>query len=200
MDSPSIEALIKSFSKMPLIGSRMAERLALHITKMKEDDLQTFLNAISSVRQNIKRCKQCYHLSEKPLCHFCSNTKRDSKVVCVVESSSDLLSIEKTKFFQGLYHVLDGTISPLDGIGPSHINLGALMNRLKNSDVEEIILATNPTSNGEATATYITKSINSLKKNIVVSRIGLGIAMGSELSYVDKFSLTRSLQFRTKKL
>ncbi len=198
MKSPSLQKLIDCFAKMPSIGSRTSERMALYVTRAKKEDIQILLKAIQNVCDQVKQCKICHHLSEQEVCSICSNSQRDSQVICVVEQSGDLMAIEKTDSFKGVYHVLEGILSPLDGVGPSDINVGTLMNRLKNNQVKEVIIATNPTSNGEATASYVFKAVKSLAKEIRVSRIGFGVAIGSELSYVDKFTMARSLELRTK--
>lgn len=198
MKSKSLQTLMEQLAKLPSIGSRTAERLALHIAKAKPEDVESLMRAIQSVRESIKQCKRCHFMAEADLCAICANEQRNQTQICVVENNADLMAIEKTKTYQGTYHVLEGVFAPLDGVGPSDINIGSMMNRLKNQDIREVIIATNPTANGEATANYIAKAIHSLGKSIDVSRIGFGVALGSELSYVDKFTMARSLEARTK--
>ena len=194
----SVQNLIQIFSKMPAIGSKTAERMALYVSRANAEEVRMLLKAIQDVSESVQMCKRCHFLSEGELCTICSNDQRNGKSICVVEHNEDVLSIEKTQAFQGVYHVLGGVFSPLDGIGPSDINVGSLMNRLRNYDVSEVIIATNPTANGEITSSYIVKAVQSLDKSICVSRIGLGVAMGSELAYVDKLTMSRSLESRTQ--
>ena len=196
--SKSLQALIESFVKIPSIGQRMAERMALYVTRAQKDDIQMLIKSIQDVHHYVKKCKLCHHLAEENICSICSHAQRDKGKICVVEHSSDLLAIERTQSFKGVYHVLEGVFSPLDGVGPKDINVGSLMNRLKNNTSKEVIIATNPTANGEATARYVAKAVQSLNKPIKLYRIGFGVAVGSELSYVDKVTMTRSLELKTE--
>ena len=197
MANPSIvQKLIDQFTKMPSIGTKTAERMAYYIIKTSEKNIENLINSIKSVRENIKTCQICNNVADGTECSICKDKTRDQTIICVVEQPQDLICIEKSEAYKGLYHVLLGTLSPLDGIGPKDIQIGSLINRVKNSTtpLKEIILATNPNSNGEATALYITKSLKDL--NIKISRIGFGISIGSDISYTDKTTILKSMQYR----
>lgn len=197
--SKALQKLMDLFGRMPSIGSRTAERMALHVARASEKEISDLLQAIQDVQSQVGYCKICFNISEGAHCAICDDPRRDQHYLCVVEQPTDLVSIERSSVFKGLYHVLQGSFSPLDGIGPGDLQIGTLMQRLRNEhcDVREVILATNPTASGEATALYLTKAIRSQCPNIVVSRIGYGVAVGSDIAYVDKSTLARSLQSRT---
>ena len=198
MKSKSLQCLSDLLSRMPTIGARTADRMAYYIARAPEDDMDRLVGAIHNVRAKVRYCKICSHMADADVCLICEDHKRDKEVICVVEQSSDLLSIEKAGSFSGVYHVLKGVFSPLDGIGPKDLEVGSLMHRLRTAKepIKEVILATSPTANGESTAFYLTKAVRSLNQEIRVSRIGFGVAVGSDLSYVDKFTLSHSLESR----
>ena len=189
-----IAKLIEEFSKLPGIGKRSAERLAFHILKQPKESVENFSKALIDAKEKIKFCPVCQSLTDTTPCSICSNPKRDKSVICVVENPKDILAMEKTKEFSGVYHVLHGVISPIDGIGPDDIKIKELLLRTKDNDVKEIIMATNPSIEGEATAMYI----SNLFKNfgIKVTRIAHGLPVGGELEYADEITLTKALEGR----
>ncbi len=189
-----IAKLIEEFSKLPGIGKRSAERLAFHILKQPRENVERFSKALTEAKDKITFCPVCQSLTDDVPCSICSNHKRDRSVICVVENPKDILAMEKTKEFNGLYHVLHGVISPIDGIGPDDIKIKELLIRTKDNSVKEIIMATNPSIEGEATAMYI----SNLFKNfgIKVTRIAHGLPVGGELEYADEITLTRALEGR----
>ena len=189
-----IAKLIEEFSKLPGIGKRSAERLAFHILKQPKENVESFSKALTEAKDKITFCPVCQSLTDDVPCSICSNPKRDTSVICVVENPKDILAMEKTKEFNGLYHVLHGVISPIDGIGPDDIKIKELLIRTKDNSVKEIIMATNPSIEGEATAMYI----SNLFKNfgIKVTRIAHGLPVGGELEYADEITITRALEGR----
>ena len=189
-----IAKLIEEFSKLPGIGKRSAERLAFHVLKQPKENVEHFSKALTDAKEKITFCPVCQSLTDTIPCAICSNPKRDTSVICVVENPKDILAMEKTREFNGVYHVLHGVISPIDGIGPDDIKIKELLLRTKDNDVKEIIMATNPSIEGEATAMYI----SNLFKNfgIKVTRIAHGLPVGGELEYADEITLTRALEGR----
>ncbi len=189
-----IAKLIEEFSKLPGIGKRSAERLAFHILKQPKENVECFSKALTEAKDKITFCPVCQSLTDDVPCSICSNPRRDTSVICVVENPKDILAMEKTKEFNGVYHVLHGVISPIDGIGPDDIKIKELLIRTKDNSVKEIIMATNPSIEGEATAMYI----SNLFKNfgIKVTRIAHGLPVGGELEYADEITLTRALEGR----
>jgi recombination protein RecR len=189
-----IAKLTMAFDNMPGIGYRMAQRMAFHILRMSKKDAVSLANSIIEVRKRIGHCLVCNNLTEEDPCWICKDNKRDRSVICVVEEPDDLDAIEETREYRGLYHVLLGVISPLDGIGPEDIKIKELMERLKGGTVKEVIVATNPNVEGEATAFYLAKIINSL--NVKVTRIALGMPVGGDLLYTDVVTLIKALDGR----
>ena len=189
-----IARLIEEFSKLPGIGKRSAERLAFHVLKQPQDLVERFSDALVEAKRKITFCPVCQSLTDATPCSICSDPKRDHSLICVVENPKDILAMEKTKEFKGVYHVLHGVISPIDGIGPDDIKIKELLIRTKDNDVKEIIMATNPSIEGEATAMYI----SNLFKNfgIKVTRIAHGLPVGGELEYADEITLTKALEGR----
>lgn len=184
--------LIEEFSQLPGIGRKTATRLAFHILKLDQISAEAFANAILQVKQKIHFCPICFNLTEEKICNICSNKNRNSRQICVVEDPESLLMIEKTNEFNGVYHVLGGVISPLDGIGADDINIKPLLKRLDNA--EEVILALNPSTEGEATSIYLSRLIHPLK--IKVTRLARGIPLGSNLEFVDELTLIKALKAR----
>ena len=189
-----IAKLIEEFAKLPGIGKRSAERLAFHILKESKERVESFSKALIDAKEQIIFCPECQSLTDKTPCDICSDAKRDHGVICVVENPKDILAMEKTKEFSGVYHVLHGVISPIDGIGPGDIKVKELLERVGKGDVREIIMATNPTIEGEATAMYIAKLFKPLE--IKVTRIAHGLPVGGELEYADEITITRALEGR----
>lgn len=192
--SPSIEKLIESFEKLPSIGHKTAVRLAFHMLDLGEEDTKEFINSIVNAKANLKYCNSCYNISDTDPCPICSSPKRDSSVICVVEDVRDIMAMERTHEFKGVYHVLHGTISPMNGIGPEDIKIKELLNRISNDNIKEIIIATNPRVEGEATAIYLSKIIKPL--GIKVTRIAHGIPVGGDLEYTDEITLSKALEGR----
>ena len=194
MYSPSIEKLIQSFEKLPSIGNKTAARLAFYILNASEEETNDFISSIVNAKKNLKYCSKCYNISDTDPCPICANPKRDQTEICVVEDVKDIIAMEKTHEFRGVYHVLHGSISPMNGIGPDDIKIKELLARLMNGQVKEVILATNPRVEGEATAMYLSKLIKPL--GIKVTRIAHGIPVGGDLEYTDEITLTKALEGR----
>jgi len=189
-----LSRLINELSKLPGIGGKSAQRLAFHILAMEDREAEALASAITDAKHGMKYCSVCGNLTEKDPCLICSDPSRDSSVICVVESPRDVVAMEKIKEYRGLYHVLNGAISPMEGIGPEDINLKSLITRLQSSDVEEVILATNPNIEGEATAMYIARLIK--PSGIKVTRIAHGIPVGGDLEYTDEVTLLKAVEGR----
>ena len=192
--SPSIEKLIQSFEKLPSIGNKTAARLAFHILNCSKEETDEFISAIVSAKENLKYCSICYNISDTDPCTICANVTRDKSVICVVEDVKDIIAMERTHEFKGVYHVLHGSISPMNGVGPDDIKIKELLARLMDGEVKEIILATNPRVEGEATAMYISKLVKPL--GIKATRIAHGIPVGGDLEYTDEVTLTKALEGR----
>lgn len=199
--TPSLEKLIKEFSRFPGIGPKSAEKLTLFLLNYSKEDIETLCNSIRDVKYKTKFCKICYSISEEDTCIICSNPKRFHEIICVVETFKDVLSIEKTLEYKGVYHVLGGHISPLDGIGPDNLKIYELVTRIENSFnknifVEEVILATNPTVDGDATSMYITRILNKKFPKIKITILAKGLPMGGDLEFADPLTLSRALKGR----
>ena len=192
--SPSIEKLIQSFEKLPSIGNKTAARLAFYILNASEEETNEFVSSIVNAKKNLKYCSKCYNISDTDPCTICGNVKRDQSIICVVEDVRDIIAMEKTHEFKGVYHVLHGSISPMNGIGPDDIKIKELLSRLMEGEVKEVILATNPRVEGEATAMYLSKLIKPL--GVTVTRIAHGIPVGGDLEYTDEITLTKALEGR----
>ena len=193
--SPSIEKLIEGFEKLPSIGHKTAVRLAFHILDASEEDVTEFINSITNAKANLKYCSECFNISDTDPCQICSSPKRDKNIICVVEDVKDVIAMERTHEFKGVYHVLHGSISPMNGIGPDEIKIKELLSRVQaNQEIKEIIVATNPRVEGEATAMYISKILKPL--GVKVTRIAHGIPIGGDLEYTDEVTLTKALEGR----
>ena len=189
-----ISRLIEEFSKLPGVGRKTAQRLAFHVINMNINDVEALSKAIVDAKKEIRYCSVCYNITDKAICSMCSNKNRDDSIICVVEDPRDVAAMEKTKEFNGKYHVLNGVISPMDGIGPDMIRIKELIQRLSNQDVKEIIMATNPTIEGEATAMYIARLLKPM--GIKVTRIAHGLPVGGDLEYADEVTITKALEGR----
>ena len=189
-----IARLIEEFAKMPGIGKRSAERLAYHILRLERGEVQAFSDALLAAKDQITFCPVCQSLTDRVPCEICSSAKRDHSLICVVENSKDILAMEKTREFKGVYHVLHGAISPMDGIGPDDLKMKELLSRIQQGGVDEVIMATNPNIEGEATAMYVAKLLHPL--GVKVTRIAHGIPVGGDLEYADEVTLTRALEGR----
>lgn len=194
--SSHINKLIEQLSRLPGIGAKSAQRLAFHILNMPKDQVEQLSASIVNAKANVQYCKNCYTLTDQELCPICSNPRRERKVIMVVENTRDLAAYEKTGKFDGVYHVLHGAISPMLGIGPDDIKLKELMARLSSQDVEEVIIATNSSLEGETTAMYISKLVK--PTGIRVSRIASGVPVGGDLEYIDEVTLLRALEGRVE--
>ncbi len=195
--SKLIESAVANFSKLPGIGQKTALRLVLHLLKQDEDFTQDLSKALVDMRLNIKYCKECHNISDDDICNICSNASRDQSIICLVEDTRDVLAIENTSQYSGLYHVLGGIISPIEGIGPDDLTIDSLISRISKpeSEVKEIILGLCPTMEGDTTAFYITKKVKPF--GIKTSTIARGIPIGGELEYADEITLGRSIITRT---
>lgn len=194
--SSHINKLIEEFSRLPGIGAKSAQRLAFHVLNMPMDQVQSLSNAILNAKANVQYCKCCYTLTDQEICPICNNPHRDHHVIMVVENTRDLAAYEKTGKFDGVYHVLHGAISPMFGIGPDDIKLKELMQRITEQDIQEVIIATNSSLEGETTAMYISKLIK--PAGIKVSRIASGVPVGGDLEYIDEVTLLRALEGRVE--
>lgn len=190
----ALEKLIDQFSQMPGVGPKTAERLALYILKISKDEAASFAQSILKVKDSINYCRICHNLSQEPACNICQDTRRDKSIICVVEEPRDIIALEKSGQFHGLYHALLGSLSPLDGIGPDDIKIKELLARLKSEIVKEVIIATSSDTEGEATALYLSKILKPL--SLKVTRIAYGIPVGSQLEYADPTTLFRAMENR----
>ncbi len=194
--APPIARLIEELAHLPGVGRKTAQRLAMHIVTGREDLAVSLSEAIIEARNKIKFCSSCFNLTEADPCPICSDHRRDQKMICIVEAPKDVIAMERTREYHGLYHVLHGAISPMDGIGPEDIKLRELIIRLQGTDVEEIILATNPTIEGEATSMYISRLVK--PTGIKVTRLAHGIPVGGDLEFADEVTLTKALEGRNE--
>lgn len=188
------ERLAQQLVKLPGVGKKTAERLAFHILSIKESEARNLAQAILAAKEKVRLCSSCFNFSEQDPCPYCSDISRDKKVICVVEEPRDLVAIERTGAHKGTYHVLHGLISPLEGVAPEDIKVRELMDRIKSEGVEEVILATNPTVEGDATALYLAKLISPLK--VKVTRMAQGMPMGGDLEYTDEVTVRIALEGR----
>ena len=194
----SLKNISLFLERLPGIGEKTANRLAFFLLNLSEEDLKEFAENISSLKSKTKLCKECFNFTENEVCEICENKERDHSIICVVETVLDLLSFEQGRIYNGVYHVLHGKIDPLNRMGPDDIKIGELISKIKNqrSKISEIILATNPDMEGEATAVYISKKIKDQKLNIKVSRLAYGLPMGANLEYADYMTLKKAIEGR----
>lgn len=195
LSSKRLEEAVAQFSKLPGIGRKTALRLVLHLLKQEKEQMDQLLTALKEMKEGVQYCKECNNISDTEICNFCNNPMRDRSVICVVESIKDVISIEATGQFNGLYHVLGGLIAPLDGIGPEQLSLSLLEERCAKDDVAEIIMAISPTIEGDTTVYYIAKMLQGFK-NIQITSIARGVAFGGELEYTDELTLGKSISKR----
>ena len=188
--------LVEQFERLPGIGSKTAQRLAYHVLRMPEAEAKAFANAITDAHEKIHYCKQCCNLADGDLCTICKNERRDRSTVCVVEDPKDVIALERTQEYKGVYHVLHGAISPLNGITPEQLKIKELVERAGKGDIKEVIMATNATAEGEVTAVYISKLLKPL--GIKVTRIASGLPVGGDLEYADEMTLLRALEGRSE--
>ena len=191
-----LSRLIEQFERLPGVGKKSAQRLAFYVLSLPREKAEQFANAIVDAHEKIKRCSVCQSLTEQVLCPICTDQARDKSIICVVESSQDVLAFERTKEYHGLYHVLHGLISPMDGIGPDQLAIKELLARLGNDQVKEVVMATNPTVEGEATAMYLARLLKPM--GVTVTRLAYGIPVGGNLEYADEVTLYRALEGRSE--
>jgi recombination protein RecR len=191
--SPLVDNLIAQLSRLPGVGTRTAQRLAFHLLRVSEEEAVALADAIRDVKERIGFCRECGNLTEQELCAICADTRRDHSIICVVEQPADLLSVERTHEFRGVYHVLGGALSPLDGVEPQHLRIDELVGRVESNGVEEVVLATNPNMTGEATAAYLA---DRLRDRTRVTRLASGLPVGGDLEYADEVTLGRALSGR----
>lgn len=196
MFSPPVENLITELSKLPGIGRRTAQRLAFHILRVDEEEGLALADAIREVKEKISFCEICFNLTDQPICKICSDERRDKSLICVVEEPGDIIPVERTNEFHGRYHVLGGALSPIDGIEPDDLKIAELMKRADDTAVQEVLLATNPTTTGEATALYLGDELKRRRPELVVTRLASGLPVGADLEYTDEVTLGRALQGR----
>ena len=191
--SPSVDNLVAQLTRLPGIGSRTAQRLAFHILSTPKDEAVALAHAIEEVKERVRFCRECGNLTEEELCSICLDARRDRSVVCVVEQPVDVISLERTHEYRGLYHVLGGSLSPLDGVEPEHLRIDELIQRVQQGGIAEVVLATNPNMTGEATAAYVA---DRLRGRATVTRLASGLPVGGDLEYADEVTLGRALAGR----
>jgi recombination protein RecR len=192
--APSVSRLIDELKRLPGIGQKTAQRLAFHLLRVDREQALALSEAIREAKEKIRECSVCNNITDINPCYYCSSATRDVKIICVLEEPPNVLAIERTRQFSGLYHILGGSLAPLRGIGPDQLKIKSLIERLKGGTVEEIIIATNPTAEGEATAVYLSKLIKPL--GVRVSRIAMGIPVGSDLEYADEVTMMKAMEGR----
>lgn len=190
----ALARLVEQFERMPGIGHKTAQRMAFYVLNLKKEDAESFAKAILTAHEKIRKCSRCCNLAEDELCSLCKDSGRDESVICVVEDPRDVMAFERTHEYEGTYHVLHGVISPMNGIGPEDITVKELLARMGDDKVQEVIMATNPTVEGEATAMYISRLLKPM--GIKVSRLAYGVPVGADLEYADEVTLTRALEGR----
>ncbi len=193
MLSPAVDNLVAQLSKLPGVGTRTAHRLAFHLLQRPSDEALALASAIEDVKARVRFCKECGNLTEDEVCAICTDARRDHSMICVVEQPVDLISVERTSEFRGLYHVLGGALSPIDGVEPEHLRIDELVGRVERNGVQEVVLATNPNMTGEATAAYLA---DRLRGRVRVTRLASGLPVGGDLEYADEVTLGRALAGR----
>ncbi len=186
--------LVDELKRLPGVGPKSAQRMAFHLLGVPREDAERLANSLLGMRESIQLCARCNNLSEGPLCHYCSDAGRDGKIICVVEQPNHIITIERTRQFRGLYHVLHGALSPIRNVGPEDLKLKNLLEQLRDGEVKEVIMATSPTSEGQATATYLARLLKPL--GVRVSRIGMGVPIGTELEYADEATMMEAMDGR----
>jgi len=192
--TPAVQLLIDELGKLPGVGPKSAQRIAFHLVKLPEQDALRLANAISEAKEKVRFCETCFNMSDDQFCEICMDQRRDTSVICVVEEPRDIVAVEKTHEYRGYYHVLQGAINPIDGIGPDQLKVRELLQRLQEGNIEEVILCTNPNIEGEATAMYLAKLIE--PSGISVTRIASGLPVGGDLEYADELTLGRAIEGR----
>src|ERR687888_328470 len=196
MHAPPVQRLITELGKLPGVGGRPAQRLAFHLLRAPREEALALADAIREVKEKVGLCEVCFNLAEGPRCRICADERRDRSVICVVEQPADVIPIERTGEYRGLYHVLGGALSPIDGIDPEDLKLAELVKRVEQGGVREVVIATNPTTTGEATAFYIADALRELDAEVAVTRLASGLPVGADLEYADEVTLGRALTGR----
>jgi recombination protein RecR len=196
MFSPPVNRLITELAKLPGIGQRTAQRLAFHILRVPEQEALGLAEAIREVKERVGLCEICFNLADAPRCRVCEDARRDRSIICVVEEPADVIPIERTHEYHGLYHVLGGALSPIDGIDPEDLKLAELVKRVEGGETKEVVIATNPTTTGEATAFYIAEALRGLDAEVAVTRLASGLPVGADLEYADEVTLGKALAGR----
>jgi recombination protein RecR len=196
MFSPPVNRLITELAKLPGIGQRTAQRLAFHILRVPEREALDLAEAIRDVKEKVGLCEVCSNLSEGPRCRICQDERRDHSLICVVEEPADVIPIERTHEYYGVYHVLGGALSPIDGVDPEDLKLAELVKRVQDGGVKEVVVATNPTTTGEATAFYIAEALRGLDGEVAVTRLASGLPVGADLEYADEVTVGKALSGR----
>lgn len=190
----TLAKLISELQKLPSIGPKTAQRIAMHILRMKNDDAKELGKSISEVQDHIIHCSNCGSITDRDPCHICDDPRRDQKIICVVEETDDVIALEKASIFKGVYHVLMGALSPLEGINPDDLRITELFDRLNSQDIEEVVIATNPNAQGQATAIYLSKKIKPM--GIKVTQLAYGLPIGGDIEYADEVTLSKALEGR----
>ena len=191
--SPAVDNLVAQLTRLPGVGQRTAQRLAFHLLRASKEEALALAASIEEVKERVRFCRECGNLTEEEVCAICQDTRRDHALICVVEQPADLISVERTAEYRGLYHVLGGALSPIDGVEPSHLRIDELLRRVERNGVEEVVLATNPNMTGEATAAYLA---DRLRGRVHVTRLAIGLPVGGDLEYADEVTLGRALAGR----
>jgi recombination protein RecR len=191
--APPVQRLITELGKLPGVGARTAQRLAFHLLSASEEDALGLAEAIREVKARIGLCEQCFNLADGPRCRICLDERRDGSLLCVVEEPGDIVPMERTHEFRGRYHVLGGALSPIDGVDPEDLRLNELYRRVEHGEVREVVLATNPTTTGEATALHVAEALRALAPAVTVTRLASGLPVGGDLEYADEVTLGRAL-------
>jgi len=194
--APPVQRLITELSRLPGVGGRTAQRLAFHLLRASDEEAGALADAIREVKERIGLCEVCFNLADGPRCRICSDERRDDELICVVEEPSDVISIERTHEFSGRYHVLGGALSPIDGIDPENLKIGELYVRAESNGVREVVIATNPTTTGEATALHIADGLRRRRPELTVTRLASGLPVGADLEYADELTLGRAFAGR----
>jgi recombination protein RecR len=194
--SPPVNSLITELSRLPGIGQRTAQRLAFHLLRVTNEEAFALSEAIREVKEKVGLCEVCFNLADAPRCRICTDEQRDHSIICVVEEPADVIPIERTHEYRGVYHVLGGALSPIDGVDPEHLKIAELVKRVASGGVNEVVIATNPTTTGEATAFYIAEALRDLGTEVAVTRLASGLPVGADLEYADEVTIGRALAGR----
>ena len=198
MYAPPIQRLISELAKLPGIGARTAQRLAFHILRASDEDASALAASIREVKERVGLCEVCFNLAEGPRCRICEDQRRDSALICVVEEAGDVISVERTHEYRGRYHVLGGALSPIDGVDPDDLKIAELYRRVEHGEIREVILATNPTTTGEATALHIADALRERAPDVIVTRLASGLPVGGDLEYADEVTLGKAFAGRRR--